>query len=56
MLLPPKISPGDTARVLLALVMGLLLQAYFDPEGAAWGRVAQEGMQMFIEGIKMRSK
>ena len=53
--LDPKINSGDTAHVLMALVMGLLLQAYFDHDNAAWGRVAQDGMQMFIEGIKMRS-
>ena len=53
--LDEKIIPGDTARVLLALVMGLLLQAYFDPESASWGEVAHEGMRMFIEGIRKRS-
>lgn len=52
--LDEKTIPGDAARVLLALVMGLLLQAYFDPESAAWGGVVQEGMRMFIEGIKRR--
>jgi AcrR family transcriptional regulator len=49
-----NIKPTYTAHMLLSLVLGLLLQAYFDPESTTWDSLAQESIRMFIEGIKRR--
>ena len=40
-----------TARALLAMVIGLLLQAAVDPEGADWGKIAEDSVHLFISGL-----
>ncbi len=47
-------DPEGTARVLMAIVMGLLLQASFDPEGADWKETMQSAIQMAL--ISLRRK
>jgi len=42
------------AQVIVSLAVGLLLQGLLDPNGADWGQVAQEGMQMLLEGLERR--
>jgi hypothetical protein len=32
-----SVSPDASSRILIATVLGLLLQAFFDPNGPAWG-------------------
>lgn len=48
------VEPDAAARLITALVMGLLLEALLDPEGADWPAVAREGMQMLLEGLTKR--
>jgi AcrR family transcriptional regulator len=48
------VDAEQAARTLTAVVMGLLLQATFDPESAHWQDVTQFGIKLLIDG--MRSK
>lgn len=49
-----RVDPDATARMIIALVLGLLLQGLLDPEGAAWEKLAQESMQILVEGLRRR--
>lgn len=50
--LSAEVDPSTLARVVMGLAMGLLLQALFDPNGAPWPQVAQEGIKILMEGLK----
>ena len=47
-----RVDPQATAQVIVSLAVGVVLQGLLDPEGADWGRVAQDGMQMLLDGLK----
>jgi hypothetical protein len=47
-------TPPETSRLLIAMVLGLLLQAFFDPVGAAWGDVTKSGIQSMVTGISRK--
>lgn len=52
-----SLAPLDTraaSRVVIALAMGLLLQSFFDPQGASWSGVTVEGMQLLVRGLERR--
>jgi AcrR family transcriptional regulator len=49
-----EVSSAAAARVIIALAMGLLLQALFDPKGANWSQVTQEGVRMLMDGLIRR--
>jgi AcrR family transcriptional regulator len=51
----PSISVQETSRTLIAMVLGLLLQAFFDPVGAAWGNVTKSGIQSMVAGFSRKS-
>jgi AcrR family transcriptional regulator len=46
------VDPDTTARVIVSLAVGLVLQGLLDTEGADWGHVARRGMEMLLEGIR----
>jgi AcrR family transcriptional regulator len=46
------VDPQTSAQWFVSLAVGLLLQGLLDPEGADWGRVAQEGMRVLLETMK----
>ena len=48
-------DPQLTARLFLAVAMGLLLQASFDPNGADWQEITRSGIKTILDGIR-RSK
>jgi AcrR family transcriptional regulator len=48
----PSMDPVKAARTLTSVVMGLLLQAVFEPEGAHWQVVTQSGIQLVINGMR----
>lgn len=52
--LSPEVDADPAAKVIVGLAMGLFLLALFNPDGAAWGNVAQEGMSILIDGMKRR--
>lgn len=41
-----------TAGILVSLAVGLLMQGLMDPHGADWGKAAQEGVRIFLEGLQ----
>jgi len=46
------VHPETAAHVIVSLAVGLLLQGLLDPAGADWGRVAEEGMRILLEGLE----
>lgn len=45
------VDPDMVAQVLVSLGVGLLLQGVLDPTGADWGRTAEGGIAMLLEGL-----
>ncbi len=48
----PEVDPDTAARILMAVAMGLLLQASFDPAGADWQAVTRSGIRMILDGLR----
>lgn len=46
------LDPDLTSRFLMAIVMGLLLQASFDPEGADWQAVTRSGIKILLNSMR----
>jgi hypothetical protein len=42
---------ATTARALMALATGVLLQGLMDPSGAVWKDVAKHGISLLMEGL-----
>jgi AcrR family transcriptional regulator len=51
-----RVDPDAAANTILSLAIGLVLQATVDPDGADWGRIAQQSMGMLLEGIRRNNK
>jgi AcrR family transcriptional regulator len=49
------VNPDATARVLIALALGLLLQSVLDPQGAPWGRFVQDSIRNYLDVNLRRS-
>lgn len=45
------VDPTTGAQVFLSLATGLVLQGLLDPQGADWGRVSEEAVQMLLRGL-----
>jgi len=48
----PEVDPESSARILIAVAMGLLLQASFDPDGADWQTVTRSGIRLILDGLR----
>ena len=48
------VDPELAARVVLSLAIGLVLQGLLDSGGTDWGRVAQDGVRLLLEGLGRR--
>jgi len=48
------VDPETAAQVIVSLAVGLVLQGVLDPDGADWGQVAQEGVQMLLDSLERR--
>ncbi len=48
------VDPHSGAQALISLTSGLLLQGLLDPQGADWGRVAQDSVQILLKGLEKR--
>jgi AcrR family transcriptional regulator len=44
-------NPATISRIVIALVMGLLIQGYLDPEGADWEKVTDQGFNILLKGM-----
>ena len=49
-----KVHPETTAKLILALALGLLIQGLIDPLGDDWQRVTQESLQILLTGLRER--
>lgn len=47
-----RVDPEAAANALVSLAIGLVLQATVDPEGADWGRIAHQSVQIFLRGVQ----
>jgi len=50
------VDPDIAAHALVSLALGLLLQSLLDPEGAQWGNVSHQTINLFLEGLKINKK
>ncbi|HEX9019383.1 MAG TPA: TetR/AcrR family transcriptional regulator [Anaerolineaceae bacterium] len=50
------VDPEATARTLIALAVGLLVQAMSNPDDSDWARTTIQGMDMILTGIEARPK
>lgn len=50
------VDPEIGAWVIVSLAVGLMLQGVLDPQGTDWGEVAQEGVQMLLEGLEKKGR
>jgi len=48
------VDPDQTARVLVSMAIGILMQALFDPLGADWASEVRHSMLIFLNGIVRR--
>lgn len=46
------VDPAVASQVIVALAVGLVLQGLLDPEGADWGRAAEDGVQILLDGLR----
>jgi AcrR family transcriptional regulator len=46
-----EVDPQAAAEVILSLAVGLFLQGVLDPKGADWQRVAQQSMEILMNGM-----
>jgi hypothetical protein len=49
--LQPALDPDAVAGSILALVMGLLIQALLDPNSTDWAQASAQSMRMLLAGI-----
>lgn len=50
------VDPHMTARLMVALAVGLLLQGLLDPEGSDWDQVTQHGFQLLIDSMRQETE
>jgi len=50
------VDPEVAAQVIVSLAVGLVLQGLLDPQGADWGRAAEEGVHILLEGLTRRQE
>ena len=48
----PTIDADAAAQAIVSLGMGLILQGLLDPEGADWGRVAEDSIHILLDGLR----
>jgi len=50
------VNPELTARMIVSMAMGLLLQSLLDPKGAKWEKVAREITSMMLNTLVLKSE
>lgn len=48
-----EIDPKTASSMIVAMVIGLMIQGYIDPGGADWNRVAEESMALLVNGLRL---
>ncbi len=54
--LKPEHAADKSARVIVALAVGFLLQSLMDPELEDWGQTTQEGIKILLSALVMEDK
>jgi len=49
-----ELEPRSSARLVIAIGMGLLLQSFFDPSGTNWQDVTEDGIRILMNGLVKR--
>lgn len=47
-----RVDPDVAALVIVSLAVGLVLQGVLSPPGADWGRVAEESIEILLDGLR----
>lgn len=47
-----SVNPDVASRALVSLALGLLLQGTLDPDGAQWGEVTSQAIQIYLSGVE----
>ena len=50
--LKQDVDPESAAQVILSLAVGLFLQGVLDPKGADWQKVAEQSLQVLMNGLR----
>ena len=50
------VDPDTTARVIVSLAVGLVLQGLLETEDADWGQVTKDGVGMLLQGIERQAR
>jgi AcrR family transcriptional regulator len=50
-----RVDSEAAAQTILALAVGMMLQGLLDPDGADWGRAAENGVALILDGLRRRS-
>lgn len=53
--LDPGIDAEVASRTITAFALGMLLQAFFDPNDADWSRVTQQGIELLMVGMQRKN-
>ncbi len=46
-----KVEPEIASRIIVAMSVGILLQAVLEPEGTDWEKTAKRGMEIMLKGL-----
>ena len=49
------VNASAAAQAIVSLGAGMILQGLLDPEGADWGQVAEESIQILLEGLREKN-
>jgi len=49
------IDPQVTSRLVLAVVLGMILQGMIDPQAVDWSQTIQQGMRIVLDGMQRRT-
>jgi AcrR family transcriptional regulator len=50
----PDVEPRSAAQSVIAVAMGLFLQAFFDPQGENWQQITQRAVGYLVDGLAWR--
>ncbi len=51
----PEVSTSSGAHLLLAFAMGYLLQSAINPDSGDWQQLADDGMQIILDGLRRKA-
>jgi len=49
------VDPHSAAQAVIAIALGLFLQAFFDPQGEDWQQITQRAVRILVDGMARRA-